>query len=307
MKPRRVVPGTTCFNTRRCTQRQFLLRPDEETNNAFVYCLAEAAERFGIHVILPQMMSNHEHVAYVDPEGTDVEFRQRFHGHLAKCQNALRGRWENVWSSEEPCVVEVMTPEDLMEKLVYIATNPVKDGLVERVHHWPGPKFVRALLTGTPLRAYRPKHFFREDGPMPAAVELHLRLPDYVPDHAGFLAELERRIRLVEEECAKARLASGRYVVGRRRILRQSWRDCPTSHEPRRGLRPRVAARSKWVRIAKLQRNKAWEQAYQSARLRWLAGLPAVFPYGTYWLRKYANVTVEPPPFGAAAPVPLPQ
>jgi len=307
MKPRRVVPGTTCFNTRRCTQRQFLLRPDEETNNAFVYCLAEAAQRFNIHIILPQMMSNHEHAAYLDPDGNDVEFRQRFHGHLAKCQNALRGRWENVWSSEEPCVVEVMTPEDLMEKLVYIATNPVKDGLVERVHHWPGPKFVRALLTGTPLRARRPKHFFREDGPMPDTVELHLRLPDYIPDHAGFLAELERRVRLVEEEGAKARIASGRGVVGRRRILRQSWRDSPTSNEPRRGLRPRVAARSKWVRIAKLQRNTEWEQAYRSARLRWLAGLPAVFPYGTYWLRKYANVTVAPPPVGSPAPVPLPR
>jgi hypothetical protein len=29
--------------TRRCTQRQFLLRPDRAINNAFIYCLAEAA------------------------------------------------------------------------------------------------------------------------------------------------------------------------------------------------------------------------------------------------------------------------
>jgi hypothetical protein len=26
----------------------------------------------------------------------------------------------------------------VMRKLVYVATNPVKDRLVEKVHHWPG-------------------------------------------------------------------------------------------------------------------------------------------------------------------------
>ena len=42
-----------------------------------------------------------------------------------------------MWSaSTEPCVVEVMEPSDLMDKLVYIATNPVKDGLVARVRDW---------------------------------------------------------------------------------------------------------------------------------------------------------------------------
>jgi len=35
----------TYMITRRCTQRQFLMRPDDETNNAFIYCLAEAASR----------------------------------------------------------------------------------------------------------------------------------------------------------------------------------------------------------------------------------------------------------------------
>ena len=37
--------------TRRCTQRQFLMRPDRETNNAFIYCLAVAAHRFNIRVL----------------------------------------------------------------------------------------------------------------------------------------------------------------------------------------------------------------------------------------------------------------
>src|SRR4051812_1995606 len=101
--PRPVFPGRFLFCTRRCTQRQFLLRPDKETNNAFSYMLAEAAQRFGMEVILSQMMSNHHHTAYYDRHGRDVEFREHFHKFTSKSQNALHGRWENMWSTEEPC------------------------------------------------------------------------------------------------------------------------------------------------------------------------------------------------------------
>ena len=55
---------------------------------------------------------------------------------------------------------------------VYTAANPVLDHLVERVHHWPGVNGLGALLAGRPLRATRPLHFFRPDGPMPDALEL---------------------------------------------------------------------------------------------------------------------------------------
>jgi hypothetical protein len=41
--PRQVLPGEFYLITRRCQQRQFLLRPDTATNNAFTYCLIEAA------------------------------------------------------------------------------------------------------------------------------------------------------------------------------------------------------------------------------------------------------------------------
>ena len=294
--PRPVFPGRFLFITRRCTQRQFLLRPDSETNNAFTYCLAEAAQRCQVDMVLSQMMSNHHHGLVYDAHGRDVEFREQFHKMLAKSQNALRGRWENLWASEEPCVVEVLGREDLLAKLVYIATNPVKDGLVEKVHHWPGPNFTNALLTGKPMKAHRPKHFFREHGSMPSELELVLKLPDHFTGKAEFLAELRRRIAEVEQACTHERQRTGRAVLGRRQVLRQSWRDSPTSREPRRDLRPRVASRNKWLRVMALMRNKDWQTEYREARASWLAGLPAMFPHGTYWLRRFASVHVKAPP-----------
>jgi REP element-mobilizing transposase RayT len=294
-RPRPVFPGRFLFITRRCTQRQFLLRPDDETNNAFTYILADAAQRFEIKVVLSQMMSNHHHTVVFDPHGHQVEFREHLHKLIAKSQNALRDRWENLWSSEEPCVVEVMSADDLLDKLVYVATNPVKDGLVEKVHHWPGPKFVSSLLSGTPMRAIRPKHFFRENGPMPEELELQLQLPDDFEEKDAFIAELRRRIVEVEEDYARERQRTGRRVLGRRSVLRQSWRSTSASHERRGSLRPRVAARSAWLRIATLQRNKVWETEYDHARLLWKSGVSVEFPYGTYWLQRFASVTVKPP------------
>ena len=294
--PRPVFPGQFLVIQRRCTQRQFLLRPDDDTNNAFVYLLAEAAQRFNIQIILPQMMSNHHHTVAYDPDGRHVEFREHFHKLLAKSQNALRGRWENLWSTEEPCIVEVIALADLLDQLVYVATNPVEDGLVDKVHHWPGPNFVQALLSGKPMKATRPLHFFREHGSMPAEIELRLGFPAGFVHTDLLLAELRRRIAEVEDKFEQERMRTGRGVVGRKRILRTSWRDSPTSRAPRRNLRPRVAAKDRLRRIAALQRNKEWQLEYRTARALWLAGFEnVVFPYGTYWLRRFANVPVKPP------------
>lgn len=291
--PRPVFPGQFLVFSRRCVQRQFLLRPDEETNNAFVYLLAEAAQRFDIDIVLSMMMSNHHHTAIYDRDGRHVEFRAHFHKLMAKSQNALRGRWENMWSTEEPCVLEVIEAEDLLNQLVYIATNPIKDCLVDRVHHWPGPRFVDSLLTGRTMNVRRPRHFFREDGAMPDELQLRVGLPAHFEGKEAFLEELRVRIAQVEEDLERERQSTGRRIVGRRSILRQSWLDTPTSREPRRNLRPRVAARDPLARLATLQRNQEWQLEYRHARLMWLAGFDVEFPPGTYWLRRFANVPVK--------------
>jgi putative transposase len=274
-------------------------------NNAFLYCLIEAALKFNIHVILPQMMSNHHHTTVYDRDGNVIEFYQRFHTNLARCVNALRGRWENLWSSVPTSLVELESVDDVIEMLVYTATNPVQHGLVERVHHWPGPDTVGALLNGHTLRARRPHWFFRSDGPMPEEVEMTLTIPEELGDARVLLDRLRTRIMEVESEHDTTRAAEGRRVVGPHRILQQSWRESPTTREPRRELSPRVAARRTEQRIEALERNALFRSEYKEARISWLAKLPTVFPAGTWWLRRFAKVVVAPfiprPPLEAYA------
>ena len=292
MLPRQVLPRQFYLITRRCSQRQFLLRPDPVTNNAFLYCLIDAALRFEIDVLLPCVMSNHYHAVVYDRAGRYPEFIEHLHKLVARSQNALRGRWENLWSSEQTCVVKLVGREAVMDKLVYTATNPVHDHLVERVHHWPGVNGLAALLTGRSLRATRPLHFFRRPGPMPEAVEMMLTIPPELGPADAVLAELRDRVRAVEHERAIDRQRTGRRVQGRRAVLAQSWRDHPGTREPRRNLRPRVATRSKWGRIEALGRNQEFADEYASARQRWRDGAAVVFPAGTYWLQRFASVVV---------------
>jgi REP element-mobilizing transposase RayT len=292
MLPRQVLPRQFYLVTRRCTQRQFLLGPDAATNNAFLYCLIAAALRSEIDVLLPCAMSNHYHAVIYDRAGRYPEFIEHFHKLLARSQNALRGRWENLWSCEQTCVVNLVDRDAVIDKLVYTASNPVAGHLVDRVHHWPGVNGLAALLAARPLRATRPLHFFRPDGEMPDALELPLTLPAELGPAAAVRSELHDRVRAVELERAAERARTGRRVLGRRAVLAQSWCEGPVTVEPRRNLRPRIATRSQWPRIEPLLRNRAFTADYARACDRWRDGLPAVFPAGTYWLRRFASVPV---------------
>ncbi|HEY1534249.1 MAG TPA: hypothetical protein VGF76_09525 [Polyangiaceae bacterium] len=87
--PRQILPGQRHLITRRCTQRQFLLRPSRLTNQTVKYCLALAAERTGVLIHAACFMSNHWHGVVTDPGARLPEFLERFHRLVAKAQNAV--------------------------------------------------------------------------------------------------------------------------------------------------------------------------------------------------------------------------
>jgi hypothetical protein len=292
-RPRQVLANEFYMITRSCTQRQFLLRPDEETNNAFAYCLAEAAQRFEIDVVLPMAETNHHHTIIYDQHGRFPAFTEHFHKMVAKCMNARWGRWENFWAAEEVCVTRLLGREAVMNELVYAAINPVKDLLVEQAWQWPGINGYRELIQNKPLRAKRPRHFFRKGGSMPAEVTLDLVIPVVLGTREEVVAELRARVEQVEHATREHRLQTGKRILGRRKVLTQSWKESPTSVAPHRRLRPRFAG-AITERVAALAAYKDFLAEYDEARLAWKSGLRALFPTGTYWLRRFAPVSVVP-------------
>lgn len=295
-EPRQLLPNSTYQLTRRCAQQQLLMRPDDETNNAFIYCLAEAAQRHDIGVIMSVAMSNHHHTELFDRETNISAFMERFHGQFAKCMNHIRDRSESFWSNEEPSLVLLADLSAIIDSVVYTATNPVKDGLVERVDDWPGVNCIEALLEQKTLVAHRPS-YFRDDGPMPDTVTLTVTFPAELGDGDALRKTVRERIERVEKAHDEERRQSGRSVFGRTRVLRASWRSFPPSASSRkrrtRGeIKPRFATRDSDRRAELITRRQIFLRDYRRARAAWLAGTPIPFPPGTYWLRKFVGVPV---------------
>lgn len=295
--PRAVLPGRTYFLTRRCSERRFFLRPSRKVNGAFLYCLAEAANRYGIRVLVVLAMSNHYHTVIHDPYGLYPRFIEHFHKMLAKVLNAHWGRWEALWASEQTSVVEAIEPGDVWRLMLYALCNPVEAGLVARATDWPGVTSLHAMLSGTTMKAKRPSWFFDKDGSMPAEVELVLHRPP------GFEEMTQQQWAATLRTAVAARQAhfeskrNGRRVLGRKSVLAQSAFDAPDTHAPRRKLSPRVAARNKWRRIEALKRNRAFLEAYRKAWERLQAGVRHVlFPPGTYKLAVMNLVRCAAPP-----------
>jgi putative transposase len=313
--PRPVLAGRFYLITRRCTQRQFLLRPDRETNNAFAYCLIVAAQLYGIDVLSTVAMSNHHHTIIYDRTGRYPEFIEHFHKLLARCLNVHHRRRENFWSSQQTSVVHLVGSEDVINKLVYVAMNPVKADLVDQAFQWPGVNGFKLLRSGRALTAVRPWFFFRKeekDGDarkgrkvhqtperlMPESVSLELTIPSELGmSRDEVIATVDRLVEEGEDAARKKRRSSGITVMGIRRVCDQAPSDCPKSWIAHGRLRPRLAARNREARFEALARIKQFLDAYRKARSAMLLGVSAPFPPGTYWLRRFASV-----PIGSVTP-----
>jgi len=293
--PRQIVPGRTYLITRRCTQRQFLLRPDEETNQAFVYCLAVASQRYSIAVHGFVANSNHYHSVVTDPDGRLPEFLEHFHKLVAKHQNVLHGRVENMWSSQRTSVVRLMDTEDAMSKLVYTLTNPVKDHLVEQVHQWPGAISYHSCLNDKVITVRRPHRFFKANGPMVNEIQLSCPpLPGYADDRSTYKDLLRAEIARVESDAALERKLTQRKVMGRKAVLEQQPTDRPESVKVDRGINPQFAARDRGLRNQALLELREFYAAYFFSRDAWLSDKAFPFPVGTWWMAKRAGVACVP-------------
>ena len=288
--PRPILPGSIYLLTRRCTQRQFLLKPTALTSQIFEYCLAVAAERTGVLVHAACVLSNHWHAVISDPHGQLPVFTAFLHKFVSKAVNASLGRRENLWASEQPSQLRLVGPEDVIARMIYTLANPVAAKLVARAGQWPGvwgylPKHSKAVA--------RPRIFFRNDGPMPAVATL-----SYVPPQLpGFSVDavygaVAAGVAACEVEVASALRRERRRVLGVKAVLTQDVYDSPKSAEERCGLSPRIAAKNKWARIEALGRLKAFVDHYRAAFRAWAAGArDTVFPAGTYALRIHACVS----------------
>jgi REP element-mobilizing transposase RayT len=284
--PRQVLPGATYLVTRRCTQRQLLLRPSEISNSVFLFVLALAARRFGILVHAFCVVSNHYHLVVSDPDACLPAFEQYFDSLVARALNAALGRWESFWAPSSYSAVALSSPGDIVEKAAYALANPVAAGLVRQGRDWPGLWSAPEQIGAAPIVARRPSTFFRAKGYLPEELELELTAPPGFESATQFREQLCEALAAMEERARHAIASEGRAFAGAAKVLAQRPTARPRGGEPRRQLNPRVAARDKWKRIEVLSRLVEFLRAYREAWRARRAGMDDVrFPAGTYLMR----------------------
>src|SRR5512137_639880 len=249
--PRRVLPGTTYLLTRRCSQRQFLLRPSKATNQVFGFLLAVAAERFQVQVHAFCVMSNHVHLVVTDPEARLPAFGQFLDSLVGRAMNALLGRSEHFWGPPSFSAVALHHPSDVVDKVAYLLANPVTAGLVRRGRMWPGLWSAPELLAAATLQFERPPRFFRKQGAgaLPSRAALTLTAPPGFDSPQRFRRAVRDALRLREDLAASLQAASGRGFLGAQRVLAQPPLATPSHPAPRGRLNPRLACRDTWRRV----------------------------------------------------------
>jgi putative transposase len=292
--PRSIVPGATYLVTRRTTQRMLMLRPGAEANEIFLYCLAYAAQRTGVEIHGFVQMSNHWHGVVTDPLGRLPEFLQQLHRLVACAMNALLGRVENFWSCEAPSYVRLDDPDDVLDKLAYMAANPVAAGLVEDPREWPGMITTRL---GEAHVARRPETYFAKRG-MPERVELACTVPPVLRcvgrDEAD--DQLRRLVRGKVQRAGNNLRAQGRSFLGARGVVEAPLFKAATTRETLRRRRPTFASADPVRRAAARERLRAFRVAYRAAFALWRSGDRSVrFPEGTYVMRVRHGACCGPP------------
>ncbi|MBW2524005.1 MAG: transposase [Deltaproteobacteria bacterium] len=299
-QPRRVLPGQSYLITRRTLRRHFLLRPDPQLNQLFLYLVAFFAEKLHMQVSALQVLSDHYHMVVTDPLGHLPHFLQQLHRTLALAVKELRD-WDGpVW---EPCsvsAVALLTAEAEAQEMVYTWLNVVRAGLVAEPTDWPGVTTCLDDVGVNTIAAERPEQYLDPNsGLWPEKAKLKLTMPPKLAALGGKRARamLRRELERRRAETAGERKTGGpKQVLGGERCLQVSPYERATSWEPRRSESPVIAVgRGLKEQLAKAKKELGeFYRRYREALANWCQGKRSVvFPAGTWWLLEHHGARIR--------------
>jgi hypothetical protein len=215
-------------------------------------------------------MSNHLHLLVCDESAELADWACYFLGNLARAVNRIRGRWGTFFQrrySAEP----VLDVEALHERLVYVATNPVKAGLCRHHRNWPGV----LLFAETRLPKVVPVSWMNRSrrlasGDVGVSPELDALRVDAllvvapVPSiDSEDVASVAQAVEARERSLANDRPRTRRRTMTRARVLAQSWSSAPP--DPKRSPRPLCHASDPGLRRAFVLGLEAFVSAFREA------------------------------------------
>lgn len=274
------------FVTVRCFQRRYLLRPSPETNEVLGGVLSRAVRVHGVELFSFSVVSNHIHLVVRAPRGNLPRFMQYLLTNISKKVGRLvrwRGSfWERRYSAEP-----ILDETALLERVRYVLSHGVKEGLVRRCRDWPGLSSLPLMLDGQP-RSFRWFNWTRRtsgnsrrvtrpllDARWAEPEELRLTpLPHAaLQSREGLRRFLGRAVRAIEEQGSR----QYRTVLGRLGVFKQRPHAKPAPSK--RKARPLCHTSIPELLEAFRVRYRGFIEAFRKASIRWRTGDPtAPFP-----------------------------
>ncbi|MBS2026027.1 MAG: transposase [Deltaproteobacteria bacterium] len=154
-------PQTIYFITSRTIQSRLLMAPSRKTNELIGGALARAVRQCEVKLFAYVFTSNHFHLMVQAPTAIAMSrFMQRLQSNIAVKVGRLvgwRGRFFARRYSSEPVVDEGAQ----VERLRYVLSHGVKEGLVSTVREWPGLTCAHALVEGVEVSQQRWRNWTR--------------------------------------------------------------------------------------------------------------------------------------------------
>jgi REP element-mobilizing transposase RayT len=287
-------PGALVEVTCRALHSRFLLRPGPVLNPVILGALARAKSLYPVRICAFAFLSNHFHlILEVDDARQLARFMGHFNSKLAREIGRLTGWREKVFGRRYQAILISNEEAAQIERLRYILSHGVKEGLVERLQDWPGIHCVQALTEGKALEGWwfdRTQEYLarrrREDfGPFQFATRETLEL-DPLPCWKHLTPEQRQKrvaalVSEIEGEAAARRERTGAQPLGPAAILAQNPQSQPA--KTKKAPAPAVHAASLAVR-RELRNAYFWfVAAYRDAAEKLRAGERApVFPAGCF-------------------------
>jgi len=264
-----------------------------------VHCIADAQAQHPVAIHAFCAMSNHLHIVFTDLDGTAPLFVQAMNQNIARYVNCTLRRYGAMWEGgARPNYCVLPQCGDVMDKVVYTMTNHVKAGLVDRHQHWPGALSTSSQISTGRITTKRPKKFFSKTKD-PALLTRELILSP-VPGAAVLSQEdygklVNERVAAEEARVAEEREANGLGWFGRKNCLSLDPFDAPVKLWKPFTLRPTVSSKNDEAKRYRIQRRKRFAELHDTAKKEFREGNRAVaFPKGTFFMRVYLGVDVEP-------------
>ena len=293
--PRMFIEGQVFHVTRRTREGRFLLRPSDYINHVMAYELARSVNKYGVELSGVTVMSNHLHIQGVDRKARRSDFMQRTNCSVSLRVRKTYGITGGIWEDGSFTDVVIADEQQELNTLLYVWLNPVKDGLVKKVRHWPGFQILPEHW-GKEITVKKPKAHYGRTGaeevtftPQPPAGLRDVPLKEAVALANGMIIKAEKAH-------AKKRKKKKKGVLGVHKIRTVDPMAKPRKGLPSRGSLTRFSASTAEGERQARERYRIFLDRYQTQRQRWQAGQKAVFPCGTVKLRRQAPIKCKDVP-----------